>query len=266
MQAMPNSNNVPMHHQNPANVIDRAVMAALCNIKAKPVKNNLKAPIISFSFDDCPKSATTTGAQLLEANDIRASFYITGSHCDAEFENIPQYNKEDLKKLHDNGHEIACHSFSHPRLRGRKIDDIAADLEQNRQFVANCLGADNGFKFESFAYPYGEFDIKSRNLAANHFQTARGVYRGVNKGIMDFANLRTTPLEKRRFSTSYLKSHIDDAIANNGWIIFFTHEVCDGCTDYGSTPAIMEETIAMVKNHGLEVLTVKDAANKILGK
>lgn len=246
----------------PANVFARAKMAALNFFTQKPAHSRLDAPIVSFSFDDFPKSAASLGAQIMEDAGLLATYYLTGSNCQNSFENIEQYDASDVLRLHKAGHEIACHSFGHPRLRARSQAEIENDLSQNLAFAKNLLGQD--FEFENFAYPYGEFDALSRKIMGQKFTTARGVYRGVNKGTMDFANLRTVPLERRRFSREYLAKYIKDAITNKGWIIFFTHDVGEECSDYGSTPAILHETIAAVRAANIEVLTVKDAAKVIM--
>lgn len=251
-----------MPNMPPANAIARAKMAMLNFYTEKPIISKLESPVVSFSFDDFPKSAATIGAKIMQDAGIAATYYLTGSNCQKNFENIAQFDAEDVERLHDAGHEIACHSYAHPRLRGRTQSEIDADLSQNLVFAQKLLGPD--FQFQSFAYPYGEFDAFSRKIMGKKFQTARGVYRGVNKGVMDFANLKTVPLEKRRYSKQYLDKYIEEAIRANGWIIFFTHDVAEDCTQYGSTPAILLETIETVQAANIEILTVKKAARKIM--
>lgn len=123
---------------------------------------------------------------------------------------------------------------------------------------------DETFEFSSHAFPYGEFDKTSRKILSERFVTSRGVLRAINHGKVDFANLRTTPLERQRFTPEYLQKNIEKAIKNNGWIIFFTHDIAKNCTPYGSTPGMLEMAIDTVKKAGIEVLSVKDAANKII--
>lgn len=255
----------PLEERPPADLRDRLHMAALNALKARPTKCRLKAPLVSFSFDDAPKSAITAGAAMLENAGARGTFYLTGSHCGQSFEGVEQYSAEDVKLLHKNGHEIACHSFGHGRFRGRDDSQLSQDLSHNQAFFHDLVGANN-LSLDSFAYPYGEFDYQSRELIAERFLCGRGVYRGVNYGTMDFANLRTTPLEKRRFSTKYLQTHLAKAIKHNGWIIFFTHDIADDCTDYGSTPEILQETIDAVNAHGIEIVTVREGAKRVLAR
>ena len=41
-------------------------------------------PMVSFTFDDLPKSAVTTGAGMLEAHGARGTFYVAGSLVGAD--------------------------------------------------------------------------------------------------------------------------------------------------------------------------------------
>ena len=254
---------VKMQKRAPANLMARIEMQLLARMPIKPVQIKLDKPIASFSFDDIPKTAATNGAKLLEKHGFKGTFYVTGSHANGEFDGVKQYAPDDISELYKNGHEIACHTYAHPRLRRRSEMEILLDLDKNLETMRQFLG-DETFEFASHAFPYGEFDKVSRKVLAERFVTSRGVLRAINHGKVDFANLRTTPLERQRFTPEYLKSNIEKAIKNNGWIIFFTHDVTQKCTPYGSTPEILEMAIDAVKNVGIEVLSVKEAANKII--
>ena len=43
-----------------------------------------RTPMVSFTFDDLPKSAVTTGAEMLEAHGARGTFYVSGSLVGAD--------------------------------------------------------------------------------------------------------------------------------------------------------------------------------------
>lgn len=258
-----NSNDNLMEARNPANKIARIQMQIMALFKYKPIKANLNRPIISFSFDDVPKSAIDIGAKILEKHDLKGTFYVTGGHCDKTFENVEQYNANGLKSLYENGHEIACHTFSHPRLRGRTIEQIEADLNKNLHFFQEILENKN-FKLNNHAFPYGEFDETTLKVLAQRFNSVRGVLSGVNHGNIDFANLRTISIEKQKFSIENIENSLKKAKATNGWILFFTHDIDDNCTPYGSTPEMLETTIKMAKDSGIEIMTVNEAAKAIM--
>jgi peptidoglycan/xylan/chitin deacetylase (PgdA/CDA1 family) len=238
-------------------------MQALRLAHAKPVMSRLTRPIASFSFDDAPVSAVTTGAAILEQQGLRGTYYLNGANAGQRFEGRDQFSADDVLTLHRAGHEIACHSWGHQRLRRMQATTLEAEFSANLAWARGLLGAD--FQFDSFAWPYGAYDHATRAIAAQHFTTSRGVYRGVNHGTMDFANLLTVPLEQRRMGQAVLAERIEKALAHNGWIIFFTHDVAEDCTPYGSPPAWLEEAITTVKAAGIEVMTVKDGARAVMG-
>lgn len=251
-----------LSERKPANLIDRIEMLALRKFMQKPFNIKLDAPIISFSFDDAPKSALNLGAQMLEAENIKATYYLCGNNDGKVFEGVEQFDNKDVKRLYENGHEIACHTFGHSRLRRRTIDEIENDFDENLKYFKKLLGDD--FDFQSHAFPYGEFDNLSRAVCSGRFTTTRGVTRGVNYGKTDFANLLTVPLEQRRFSQEYLDGFINEAIQNNGWLIFYSHEVEDNPTPYGSTPQILEAAIKATKANNIKTMRVDEAALMVL--
>jgi peptidoglycan/xylan/chitin deacetylase (PgdA/CDA1 family) len=253
----------PMKPRNAAGIFARIEMQIMARLPIKPVEVKLEKPIASFSFDDIPQSAAINGAKILENHGIRGTFYVSGSHVDCEFEGVKQYSANELQMLYKNGHEIACHTYVHPRLRGRSANEINTDLDKNLEKMREILDDEN-FEFQSHAFPYGEFDKTSRAILAKRFVSSRGVLRGVNSGKVDFANLRTTPLEHQRYSRDYLMGFVEQALKTNGWIIFFTHDVAENCTHYGSKPEYIEQAIEVVKTMGFDIMPVNQAA-KLIG-
>lgn len=121
---------VKMYETAPANLLARIEMQLLARMPIKPVEIKLEKPIASFTFDDIPQSAAIEGAKILEKNGLHGTFYVTGSHANQTFDGVKQYSPEDLRKLYKSGHEIACHTYAHPRLRGRSEMEILLDLDK----------------------------------------------------------------------------------------------------------------------------------------
>jgi peptidoglycan/xylan/chitin deacetylase (PgdA/CDA1 family) len=227
------------------------------SIPANPVKSKLTAPVASISFDDIPHSAARIGAPILEAADLRGTFYVCGKHTGQTFESRPQHEVHDLIDLHKAGHELACHSFAHPNVTA--IDDVvrSLDIEKNQAFVRQHVG---DAALSSFAYPYGAVSIGAKTYYAKRFLTCRGVYAGVNSGIMDFSELLAVGIESRQHDMGRVRALIDEAKAKNGWLIFFTHDVGPQPSDYGCKPKDLEDVIDALKAASIETLPVKAAA------
>jgi len=192
------------------------------------------APLVSFSFDDFPRSAVTSGARILRSRGVRGSFYVAGGLEGSQHEGLDQFTREDLIAL--------------------------ADLQRNQAFVQAVLG---DYRLASFAYPFGHVDVWKKAEIGRHFSVSRGIWPGVNHGLVDFQQLKAIPLERRSFDHASAARALDKAQATNGWVIFFTHDVSDDSSPYGCTPddlgRLLDETLA----RGIEVLPVKNAAAKV---
>lgn len=242
-------------------LVDRIKLKVARMIPVNPVKSKLTAPVASISFDDIPHSAARVGAPILERANLRGTFYVCGGHEGQNFENRPQHDIADLVKLHQNGHEIACHTFGHPDAT--RIDDKAraSDSQANADFMRENIG---DVFMSSFAYPYGAVSIGAKAFYTRRFFTCRGVYAGVNKGVMDFSDLLAVGIESRQHDMGRVRALIDEAKARNGWLIFFTHDVGPEPSNFGCTPRDLEDVIDALADAKIETLPVKAAAARAM--
>ena len=105
-------------------------------------------PYMSLSFD-CAYVDTPTDEllALLDEMNIKATFFMTG-----EFVlNFP----ESAKKIRDAGHEIGCHSLSHPHLLDYHLDMRFKQVRRNVEIIRETLGVNPRL----FRPPFGEFDV-----------------------------------------------------------------------------------------------------------
>src|SRR5450756_1186947 len=122
------------------------------HLRTVPFRLRNKTPMVSFTFDDVPKSAATVGAPLLEEYDARGTFYIAGDLVDKWSGNWIGLSADEIVGLHRRGHEIACHTFSHLRVIDLDAAEMTAEIEKSRQYFS---AIDPSIKIENFAYPYG---------------------------------------------------------------------------------------------------------------
>lgn len=104
-------------------------------------------PYMSLSFD-CAYADMNTDSLLaiLEELDIRATFFMTGEFL----MNFP----ESARKIRDAGHEIGCHSLSHPHLLEYPLDLRFKQVRRNVELVLDTLDVVPRL----FRPPFGEFD------------------------------------------------------------------------------------------------------------
>src|SRR5579863_4942995 len=81
--------------------------------RSKPFVMRNNAPIVSFTFDDVPDSAYINGAAVLDTRKVRGTFYIASGTCGRRDTYWRVIGADQVRALHERGHEIGCHTFSH---------------------------------------------------------------------------------------------------------------------------------------------------------
>ena len=109
-------------------------------------------PMVSFTFDDLPKSAVTTGAGMLEAHGARGTFYVSGSLVGVDTPDWAAGDANDVVALHRRGHEIGCHTFSHQRACDLDEASLSHEIARNRDYFR---ALDPSIRVDNFAYPFG---------------------------------------------------------------------------------------------------------------
>ncbi len=77
------------------------------------IKRHLPGGAVTFTFDDVPKTACIAGAPILERYDARGTYYIASGLVGKPSPLGSMFDAEDLINIHESGHEIAGHTFSH---------------------------------------------------------------------------------------------------------------------------------------------------------
>ncbi|MGZ3272343.1 MAG: polysaccharide deacetylase family protein [Caulobacteraceae bacterium] len=226
------------------------------NVKLNGLDTHLAEPVVSFTFDDFPRSALTEGGGVLRERGWAGTYYAAGGFCGRRVEGLDYYDQDDLVRAVEEGHEIGCHTFGHLRLPQASSAEIEADLERNAQFIAEALP---GHRLSSFAYPFGDLDLGRKALLARRFPICRGIWPGINAGRMDFGQLKAVSLDQLSADTLDVEGWLDRAVAARGWLIFFTHDVSDDPSPYGFGRKAFEAVADAVARRGIRVLPVKNA-------
>lgn len=212
--------------------------------------------VVSFSFDDAPHSACTTGRALLEAQGCHGTWYVAGGLTDRMEEGRPCHSLDDLRALQSSGHHLACHTWAHRRCEGLDADALHAQWDPNRHFLAN-LGVPS--QQMHFSFPFGAYDLRAKREAASRFVTSRLTGGGVQVGRVDLNALRSQALYSDHIDAPTVRTLIQQTHEQGGWLIFYTHDVEDAPSRWGCTPARLQHAIATAQELGCLVLSVEEA-------
>lgn len=115
--------------------------------------------VVYLTFDDGPSSSTSSLLDILEKNNVRATFFVTGQ----SIEHTGQVGKELLQRSYNYGNAIANHSYSHDYnlLYPNKTLDYDAfmkDFKKTDELLKGALGED--FTTEVIRCPGGQMSWK----------------------------------------------------------------------------------------------------------
>ena len=226
----------------------------------KLIHTEIKRPLVSFSFDDFPRSAVTNGARILEGFGACGTFYVAGSLCGTVANGIRQFEEDDISRLLETGHEIGCHTFTHRRAGQMTDKTLFDDLEQNAAFVENVIPS---FEMSTFAYPFGDVSLSSKSRLRDRFAACRSVKAGLNRGRIDLSYLKAVQLYETVMNEDRLTSLITETVNRKAWLIFYTHDVEDTPSRFGCSPSLLRFALTAAVQAGAHIMPIKNAIGEI---
>ncbi|MEJ2608841.1 MAG: polysaccharide deacetylase family protein [Candidatus Thiodiazotropha sp.] len=250
-----------------SNLVREAKTRFYQTFASKPQRIQLDKAIISFSFDDAPKSAFENGLPILDKHAIKATFYIaaglTGgdyTEHDKEGNQISFLSNTDIKTLDHEGHHIGCHTYSHYMLNQGTAEQMECDAAKNIQTLKELIGEK---PVEHFSYPFGQVSFKAKQLLGKHYKTMRSSRPGINTTDTDLYLLRAISIYHSKFSKPTMQNIINDTLNKGGWLVFYTHGVDDNPGDYDCTAEQLDWVINQSVKSGAHILPIVDAYNLI---
>jgi len=213
-------------------------------------------PLISFTFDDFPRSALTVAGALLESYGVRGTYYASLGLVGKRAPTGEICHLEDVKQVVERGHELGCHTFDHCHAWETTQSDFEESILRNRDALARAVP---GALFRTLAYPISSPRPANKLRAAKHFGCCRGGGQTFNSGRTDLSNLRAFFLEQSRDRPDLIEWLIDRNVKPRGWLIFATHDVSKNPTPFGCPTALFERIIRYAVGSGAMILPVHQA-------
>jgi peptidoglycan/xylan/chitin deacetylase (PgdA/CDA1 family) len=99
--------------------------------KSDPILDD-ELVMLALTFDDGPIKMTMKLVETLGKSNTKATFFLIGSGIEAQ----PGFTKE----IHDLGHEIGNHTYSHPYLTELSFEEIAHEMNRTDGLIEKVIG------------------------------------------------------------------------------------------------------------------------------
>jgi hypothetical protein len=209
--------------------------------------------IISFTFDDFPRSALLNGGAILAENGAAGTYYASLGLMGQNAPTGEIFQTADIPHLLQSGHELGCHTFDHCHAYNTPARDFEKSVVRNGQAL-RALAAP--VQFQTLSYPISCPRPDTKRRCARYFAACRSGGQTDNSGRLDLNNMQAYFLEQSRGNSDGIKAAIDACCRRGGWLIFATHDVCRQPTRFGCEPGFFAEIVRYSVNSGAEILPV----------
>jgi len=227
----------------------------LSAVHSRPLSLGGRGPVVSFCFDDFPRTAYTTGGAILKSFGVRGTYYAALGLMNTTNELGDQLRQEDIDSLLADGHELGSHTFGHVSCRAVSLNLFEKDVLKGRQAIRTLTGRNAG----NFAYPRGHVSIRSKKRIGALMSSCRGIYGGINDRAADLNLLRANSLYGDVDQRARFESLLSENVARRGWLIFYTHDVRRNPSAFGCTPALFDQTVSSVAESGCHIASIREA-------
>jgi peptidoglycan/xylan/chitin deacetylase (PgdA/CDA1 family) len=206
-------------------------------------------PVVSFTYDDGHPTWYADGFPAFQEYGFPGVGYLNATHwwITGDYDAV-----DNLLEMQNAGWEISSHTYDHDTINEWEVSSMKDWLDAN------------GFPNSGFCAPYGIWDHSLVNTVKRYhpYYAANNTTFGGISQPFDLYALKRVGLTND-MSIDTIKAILDDAVANNKWIIFSGHV-------FGNTPDGWEQSVELLKAtfdeivlRGIPVKTVRDVINDL---
>jgi len=247
-------------------LIEKLVARYHWNVVKLFARRNLRmknsAPIVSFTFDDFPRSALHVGGSILNAHGCVGTYYASLGLLDQDSPVGRIASAADVVELVARGHELGCHTFGHCNAWSTEPAKFEESILENRRALAQLLP---GAAFKTFSYPINFPRLRTKSCAGRYFACCRGGSQNFNRGTVDLNNALAFFLELSLKRPEAIRRMLELNNAANGWLIFATHDIAEQPTRFGCSPSFFDKVVRWAKESGARILPVAQALDAVAG-
>lgn len=193
---------------------------------------------LTYTFDDGCSNQFTKTIPMFDEFGYKLTLFTVTDWSSA--------NWDKLQSAAINGHEVASHTVTHPRLTGASKATQVSELQNSKLEIDKKI---TSAKCLTLAYPFcatGDYTIVSQN-----YISARGCQGFIEgKTPADFMNISSLicGTEGALKTADNINSKITEATAKNGWLVLLFHGI-DNDGGYSSfSSAELRKNLEYVKN------------------
>ena len=129
-----------------------------------------------ITFDDGYQSVFDEAFPVLEGCGMSATVFLTvgekgGSSSRNRLPSLTgrvMLSWEEIKEMQQSGMDFGAHTLTHPDLTRVPFDRVKAEVYDGKSMIEDALGT----QVTSFAYPYGRYNDRVRDVVREHFGCA----------------------------------------------------------------------------------------------
>ncbi len=216
----------------------------------------LTRPLISITVDDGNSSDINYFLPKLQTTAMPATFFVVSSYL-----GTPNHTTAaQVVQLKNAGMEIGAHTVTHPDLATLSVAAQQTEIVNSKTTLQNVTGV----PIVSFAAPYGHYTSQTLDIIRSNFTYHRSTGQNLNyRPTTNLYEIRERPIAPST-TAAQVSQWIAEAVADNAWLVFMFHDVSTTPTANGTTPAVFDQMMNNIKNSGVTVKTMKDAAAEVV--
>ena len=211
-------------------------------------------PLLTMTFDDGHEDNVNTALPLLNQYGFKTTQCYATTFIEGNSQAVA-----DILKFKNSGHEICSHTVTHPFLTTLDTATLNYELQHSKQYLESIIGQ----PVLNFASPYGDYNASVNNEIDNYYQSHRTVDEGYNsKDNLDVYRLRVQNVLDTT-SANQIKIWIEQAKADNTWLILVYHRVASNPGPYDSYTNVFAQHLETIQTSGITVKTYQDALTEV---
>jgi peptidoglycan/xylan/chitin deacetylase (PgdA/CDA1 family) len=218
------------------------------------------APLITFTFDDFPRSALREGGAILEGHGVSGTFFASFGLMGRNGPAGEMFRPDDVGYALERNHELGCHTYDHSHAWNTPARQFEASILRNREALQKQVP---GALFKTLSYPSSCPRPETKQRISKYFDCCRGGGQALNVDSLDLNFVTSYFLEQMKDDFELVSSLIEANRRARGWLLFSTHDISERPSRFGCTPNFFEEVLRRAVRSGATIVTVSEGLNRI---